>query len=270
MGARSIVTKKLPDDAERSATEPGGRSVGSGAGNKDSYLARFAELARDKPREEAVKTMVGPGDFERAGYIERGILQRFGLIEDHYVIDVGCGSGRLARYLAAYPELRYLGIDVVPDLLEWARDQCRRDDWRFEETTGFSIPEADGKADIVTFFSVFTHLLHEQTFLYLRDARRVLKPGGMVVFSFLEFSSRSQQRLFLKMVESVDRRTALSIFFDRPAIEFWAGELDFEIVDILDGHKPQVETQPGDRFLDGRTVEGPLRLGQSVCVLRKP
>ena len=35
-------------------------------------------------------------------------------------------------------------------------------------------------------FSVFTHLLHEESFIYLEDFKRVLKPGGSVVFSFLE------------------------------------------------------------------------------------
>ena len=154
--------------------------------------------------------------------------------------------------------------------MDRAREDCRRDDWVFRETSGFTIPVADDEVDFVTFFSVFTHLLHEQTFLYLRDAYRVLKPGGQLVFSFLEFVSLSQQGLFRKMVESVDRRTALSIFFDRPAIEFWARELQFQIVDILDGHKDHVKKQAGERYLDGRLVQRPLMLGQSVCVLRKP
>ena len=93
-------------------------NLSSGQGNKQSYLARFAELARDRTRDDAAKTMVGPGDFERVGFIERGILQRYGLQGNTFVVDVGCGSGRLARYLTAYPKLRYLGIDVVPELLD--------------------------------------------------------------------------------------------------------------------------------------------------------
>jgi SAM-dependent methyltransferase len=131
---------------------PAVNSLGSGQGNKQSYRARFAELARDLTREDAVKIMVGPGDFERVGFIERGILKRYGLQGNEFVVDVGCGSGRLARYLTGFPGLRYLGIDVVPDLLDWAREQCGRDDWVFQETTGFSIPIGDDEADFVTFF----------------------------------------------------------------------------------------------------------------------
>jgi hypothetical protein len=90
-----------------------------------------------------------------------------------------------------------------------------------------------------------------------------------VIFSFLEFVSPSQQGLFRKLVENVDKRTALSMFFDRPAIEFWARELQFQVVDILDGHKDHIAEQKGEFYLDGREVQRPLRLGQSVCVFRK-
>ena len=51
------------------------------------------------------------------------------------------------------------------------------------------IPAPDACADMVCAFSVFTHLLHTETYLYLEDIRRVLRPGGRLVFSFLEFAN---------------------------------------------------------------------------------
>ena len=46
---------------------------------------------------------------------------------------------------------------------------------------GAPIPAPDGEADMVCFFSVLTHLLHEESYVYLQDARRVLKPTGKLV-----------------------------------------------------------------------------------------
>lgn len=59
------------------------------------------------------------------------------------------------------------------------------------------------------------------------------------------------------------------MFFDRPAIEFWAREPQFQVVDILDGHKDHIAKQQGELYLDGREVQRPLMLGQTVYVLRK-
>ncbi len=50
----------------------------------------------------------------------------------------------------------------MPELIKYARRLVPRPDWRFETVNSLTIPEKDGQADIVCFFSVFTHLLHEQ------------------------------------------------------------------------------------------------------------
>jgi ubiquinone/menaquinone biosynthesis C-methylase UbiE len=112
-----------------------------------------------------------------------------GLQPDGYLFDVGCGPGRLAKPLSAYLNGRYLGIDIVPELVEHARATVDRPDWRFKVADGLTIPEKVGEANQVCFFSVLTHLLHEQSFRYLEEARRVLKPTGRIIFSFLEFGA---------------------------------------------------------------------------------
>src|ERR1700704_3527549 len=140
-----------------------------------SYPEFVEEILNSHPRDEAMQMAVG-GEFEALGLLERALLIQLGLRANDYLIDVGCGSGRLAKPLSDYLAGPYLGIDVVPELVDYARTLVGRTDWRFEVAEGFRIPEQDCRADVVCFFSVFTHLLHEQSYLYLQEAKRVLKP----------------------------------------------------------------------------------------------
>src|SRR5476651_206401 len=118
-----------------------------------SYPAHVARLKTILPEDTALEVAVG-GDFIMIGKLECALLRSLGLREQHVVVDVGCGSGRLALQLASIPGLRYLGTDVVPDLLRHARQICRRSDWDFMCTRGLAIPCEDGSADFVCFFSV--------------------------------------------------------------------------------------------------------------------
>src|SRR5258708_878694 len=124
--------------------------------------------------DEALSNAVG-GEFIAVGKLEYYLMRFLGLAAGHLIVDVGCGSGRLACQLAPFPGIRYVGCDVVPRLLSYAEELCQRPDWQFVATNGTTIPCGDAEADFLCFFSVFTHLLHEDTFRYLRDAHRALK-----------------------------------------------------------------------------------------------
>ncbi|UVK45776.1 class I SAM-dependent methyltransferase [Mesorhizobium sp. AR07] len=128
------------------------------------------------------------GEYEGIGKIEAALLTHLGLAEGHFVVDVGCGSGRLAAALSRGPKIAYHGTDVVPEFLDYARAHSA-EDFRFSLVDGLSIPEADSVADFVTFFSVMTHLMLHETYTYLLEAARVVKPGGLIVVSFLDPSN---------------------------------------------------------------------------------
>lgn len=218
---------------------------------------RFVENVKGRmPYDQAMEMAIG-GGFDVIGPIEVALLRRSGLAADGYLIDVGCGSGRLAKPLAASHTGRYLGIDVVAALVKHARQTVGRPDWRFEAVDHIGIPEEDGQADMVCFFSVLTHLLHEQSFWYLEEARRVLKPGGLIVFSFLEFAEPAHMPVFWQTLATAKARGEfpLNVFIERNAIQRWADALGLELLELHEGPSAIVP-------------EGPL--GQSVAVLRKP
>ena len=232
------------------------------------YRDHVLNLMKQYPLDEAMKLAVG-GEFDSFGVIQRELLIQCGLERKSYLIDVGCGSGRLANALVEYLQGKYLGIDIVPELLDYARNLCNRADWRFELGEGLTIPEQDGAADMVSFFSVFTHLLHEHSYLYLQEARRVLRSGGKVVFTFVEFAIPSHWAVFESSLASLGAPQPLSQFVSRDGIAAWASHLGFEIEAIHDGDKPHIPLPHPVTTDHGKVMEEMGNLGQSVCVLRR-
>jgi ubiquinone/menaquinone biosynthesis C-methylase UbiE len=223
---------------------------------KAIYEEQTWRLMGEHEEQEAMSLAVG-GDFDNTGRTELAILQGLGLQSDHRLIDVGCGSGRLAKPLASFLSGPYSGFDLVADLVEYARKISGRPDWRFAVVDRIDIPEPDGCADMVCFFSVLTHLMHEQSYWYLEEAVRVLKPGGAIVLSFLDFDEPSHWPVFLNAVNNFKQSnsTPLDVFISKQMIRTWSAHLSLEV----------------ERFIGSEESVGEGRaLGQSICLLRKP
>jgi SAM-dependent methyltransferase len=216
-----------------------------------SYPDHIANLLKKNDTGTAMSLAVG-GDYEKMGEALRAGVERCGLKPNDYLIDVGCGSGRLAFALARSPwrdSIHYLGIDVVHAMLEFAAQKCQQPRWRFELVTEPKIPEADGVADMVCFFSVFTHLMQEESFLYLEEARRVLKPGGRIIATYLDMADARHWSIFENNVRSTRHRQQkpMDIFLSQDFFVTWASRLDLTIID---------SNAPGG--------------GQRICILQKP
>lgn len=233
-----------------------------------SYRAHVTALQQRLQRDEALQQAIG-GDFLTIGKLEYYLLRSLGLNDGHLIVDVGCGSGRLACQLAPFSGIRYIGCDVVGELLQYAAELCKRDDWAFVETDGARIPCADSAADFACFFSIFTHLVHEDSFKYFREAQRVLKPDGLLVFSFLEFSAVSHWNIFLASVEQGESRPHHNQFMDREAIRAWANHTGFDVDSVRSGDSRHIPIPEEVVFDHGVRMEEMGTFGQSVAVLRK-
>lgn len=216
---------------------------------------------------EALRLAVG-GEFEAVGKLEYYLLRSLGLTTGHLVVDVGCGSGRLAQQLAPDKGIRYIGTDVVLRLIESARTLTMRDDWEFSVVEDVLIPCADNVADFVTFFSVLTHTTQEESFKYLQEAARSLKVGGHVIVSFLEFRIACHWETFIGSVKA-KAGGPLSQFLDRDAITAWASHSGLVVESFFDGDKGHIPIPEEIRWENGTCMKSLGSLGQSVAVLRK-
>ena len=221
----------------------------------EDYERHVAHLIATQPIDEAMSLAVG-GGYDEVGSIERDIMRWAGLKDGMLVIDLGCGSGRLAHALGQSVKIDLLGVDIVQALLDYAATKCPPN-YKFVLNHTLTIPAKDDCADFVASFSVFTHLLHSETYLYMEDIRRVLKPGGKLVLSFLEFANPDHWRAFMSEVDG--KRAAanapLNTLIERPVIEKMAAALGYRL----------------ERFIDGSEAPwGGRPLGQATAILSKP
>ncbi|MGH7393310.1 MAG: class I SAM-dependent methyltransferase, partial [Candidatus Rokuibacteriota bacterium] len=158
------------------------------------YEKLYEAHARKHPDARAIGAK--DDDFETLGRIEFEILRAEGLERNTALLDFGCGTGRLAVQTIPYlTGGAYIGVDISPSMLKRAAEtvaracpapSCRvawvRQPWaRFLQD--------DASVDMICAFSVFTHMEHEDTYLYLKEARRVVRPGGRLVLSCLPMDS---------------------------------------------------------------------------------
>jgi FkbM family methyltransferase len=125
------------------------------------------------------------------------------LKRDDSVLELGCNHGRTMLALLDYlrPPGRYEGLDILEPQITYARDhiQALAPHFRFTladiyndayNPTGtqnageYRFPYDSRSFDCAYAASLFTHLLPDATGNYLRETRRVLKPGAKCVYSF--------------------------------------------------------------------------------------
>lgn len=101
-------------------------------------------------------------------------------------LEIGCGLGRVLVALR-HRFGRVVGVDVSPEMLERAR-AIVGDDPAVELVLGDGTTLAgvpDESIDVVVSFTVFQHIPDADVVAgYLREAGRVLRPGGLLAFQW--------------------------------------------------------------------------------------
>jgi SAM-dependent methyltransferase len=100
-------------------------------------------------------------------------------VESSALLDFGCASGRFTRH-AHYAGLlsNVYACDINRLHVDWIARNLPRGILAFQNTSMPFLPIADASVDVVTAFSVFTHLEAFDT-SWIMEFRRILRPGGI-------------------------------------------------------------------------------------------
>ena len=137
----------------------------------ERYIHSFASAEQERlvRQSEFLAPWVQPGmDFSGCGT----------------VLELGCGVGAQLRVLLErFPGIRFSGVDIAPEQLAQARrllaDPLAAGKVELVEASAYALPFADARFDGAYTIWVLEHL-NDQGAL-LREAWRVLKPGGVIV-----------------------------------------------------------------------------------------
>lgn len=223
-----------------------------------TYRKHLQHLLAQHAEEEAYELAVG-GQFKVIGKLQKDLLTWAGFLPEHALLDVGCGAGRLAMALQGFHQGSYLGLDILPELLEFARRKLPDARYQFLQAKQYEVHAEPASQDFACFFSVCTHILHEESFRYLQSTEAALKPGGRLLFSFLELQEPRHWKFFEGALQNLGSDHHLDVFIERPAIRTWAEHLGLSILDIRAGSEPFIPREDGSIG----------HFGQSVALLEK-
>jgi SAM-dependent methyltransferase len=106
------------------------------------------------------------------------LLRRPELAKAGALLDVGCGPGLAAQTMAKKIG-KTAGVDASIPFIEIARARVPSGDFRVAEME--ALPHTDGSFDVVTGFNAFQYAASPVK--ALQEARRVAKPGGLIVMA---------------------------------------------------------------------------------------
>lgn len=186
-----------------------------------ALLKRRSASTREVPRHsyqqtwDAVSRKLSDARYAVAGTADTTELDRSGqssatdvatetgITTGDRVLEIGCGVGRVGLGLA--PRCReWVGADVSLNMLGHAKAalaEAGHANVDFVHLNGIDLAGVpDAAFDVVYCTAVFMHLEEWDRFRYVREAHRVLKPGGRVYFDNMSLISPEGWQLFEQLV----------------------------------------------------------------------
>lgn len=161
-------------------------------------IAHGKKIAHEAEMIWGLETPAGKKRAERRGYL---IVSLAGIRAGKKVLEVGCGTGVYTEKLAKIIGADIFAIDISPDLLSKARDKIGYANVNFIEADLENLPFPDESFDAVVGVSILHHVGIDEA---LREIRRVLRPGGSIVFS--EPNMMNPQIVIQKNISFIKKR----------------------------------------------------------------
>ncbi len=151
--------------------------------------------------------------------VREKVLDLLPLRKGDRVLEMGCGTGTVT-IMAAHrvgQTGEAVGVDPSPEMLALARTKliaAPLPQVSFLEAAGDQVPFPAGHFDAVIFFLVLHEMAHPDRLASLREALRLLRPGGHMVIGELHRPASLVGRLLLGAMLMVEEEEARD-FLDR-------------------------------------------------------
>ncbi len=172
---------------------------------------RRQELKNGLPVPEPELLYLVAGSRDVSWFLEGGrrgfetiqdILKRNGVSLDELdkVLDFGSGCGRVLRHWHASKSVKVYGTDYNASLIEWCRDNLSFANFGVNQLNP-PLDYPDDEFELVYAFSVFTHLTEELQAAWMKELKRIIKPGGYLLLTthgrhYLDDLSPSERATF--------------------------------------------------------------------------
>jgi len=112
------------------------------------------------------------------------------------ILDLGCGNGRFFELLKD-KDINYIGVDFSEKLIEIAKKKYPK--VKFQVTDALNLPFPNNYFDRIYSIAVLHHIPSKEfKRQFLKEARRVLKPNGLLILTVWKPKSKKNWNLFLK------------------------------------------------------------------------
>lgn len=188
---RRVAESLAPEDLAVESTDPTTRPLfvlAYGMWLGVPSIAEKTGLSGAQPPDEihsmARGPLAAPGALYEADLVISALESVGVKIEEvERVLDFGCSSGRVVRVLsAAYPEVHWTACDPNGPAIGWAKANLPGVEFYINPQEP-PLPVEQGSLDLVYAISVWSHFAPELGLRWFDEMRRVIRPGGHLVFT---------------------------------------------------------------------------------------
>lgn len=179
----------------------------------------LAGLSRFLTMEAILRGGENERQFWKTGEQDASRLLRF-IDDSSIVLDVGCGIGRVMRFIAPYCK-EINGVDTSSLILRRAKHELsrfknchfyRQDFKRFDALPHDSV-------DLIYSLYVLQHMEKEDAYICIKRMQRLLKPNGTIYLQFPDFTADHYFALFEKYAMCDSKYGARVRAYTKPEIE---------------------------------------------------
>jgi ubiquinone/menaquinone biosynthesis C-methylase UbiE len=118
---------------------------------------------------------------ETAFWIHEMVNDHLHLNPGDRILDWGCGPGRIIRHMPEVfgKEIDFFGTDINPRSIAWCTENLTNIQFNLNGLEA-ELPYPDQHFSFIWGISIFTHLSEKMHYEWMRELKRILRPGGVL------------------------------------------------------------------------------------------